>query len=86
MSTSSGKSASQSYNDNIRQQNIRWAMVDQLKNPSRGFEEVIRNHFCLKKDIVVEEILGWIKESSKSQADTLEKLLEEFKKEVEKIQ
>lgn len=30
--------------------------VDQLKNPSKGFETVIQNHFKLKKNLVLEEV------------------------------
>lgn len=36
-------------------------MIDQIKNPSPGFEEVIRRHFYLKKDIILKEVGKWVK-------------------------
>ena len=34
----------------VRINNIRYAMIGQLQNPSPGFEDVIKAHFYLKKD------------------------------------
>lgn len=35
--------------ERLRVWTIQWAMVDQLKNPSKGFEDAIREHFrCLR--------------------------------------
>lgn len=35
-------------------------MIDQIKNPPKGFEEVIQKHFFLKKDEILEECERWI--------------------------
>jgi len=62
MNTESGRTQSRQYNENIRMQTVRWAMIDQLKNPSPGFEEVIKTHFRLKKEAVLEQIDQWTAE------------------------
>jgi len=33
----------------VRYGNIKFAMIDQIKNPSKGFETVLKRHFYLKK-------------------------------------
>ena len=38
----------------VRINNIRYAMVAQLQNPSPGFEDVVRAHFYLKKDRILQ--------------------------------
>lgn len=35
-------------------------LVGQLTSPSKGFEDVIRNHFRLKKTIVEEQCQRWL--------------------------
>jgi hypothetical protein len=35
-------------------------MIDQIKNPSKGFETVIRRHFYLKKDDILAECNKWL--------------------------
>jgi len=89
MGTYSGEKQSKAYVDNIRVQTIRWAMVDQLKNPSPGYEDAIKTHFKLKKQVIYREIQQWLKDSSSAQAkliteqfDALKKILDsdEFKK------
>ncbi len=34
----------------VRLNNIKYAMIAQMQNPSPGFEDVIKTHFFLKKD------------------------------------
>lgn len=38
--TAPGDQASLEYNSNIKQATIRWAMLEQLRNPSPAFKEV----------------------------------------------
>lgn len=63
MHTNYGKKQNKSYNDNIRLRNMQWAILDQLKNPSKGFEEAIKTHFLIKKDKVLEECNRWVNET-----------------------
>ena len=65
MNSDSGKRANKEYNDNIRLQTLKWAINNQLKNPSAGYAEVIKAHFKLKKQIVMKEITRWQQQSDR---------------------
>ena len=43
-------------------------MADNIKNPPKGFESVIRRHFYLKKDQIMEQCRKWIKLAEKREA------------------
>jgi len=77
MHTEKGKSLSFNYNDNIRLQNLKWAIVDKLKNPAYGFESLIKEHFKLKKAEINETVTKWIDESYKFKQE-MTKYLAEF--------
>jgi ubiquitin-protein ligase len=85
MGTYNGEKQSKAYVDNIRVQSIRWAMVDQLKNPSPGYEDVIKTHFKIKKQVIYREINQWIKDSSSSQAKLLQEQFDQLKKLVDAL-
>ena len=57
MGTADGDKKSRMYNDNIRCGTVAWAMVDMLRAPPAGFEEVVRTHFRLRRDAVREQVL-----------------------------
>jgi baculoviral IAP repeat-containing protein 6 len=42
------------YNKEIRDGTIKYAIFNQLKYPEEGFEDVIKEHFKLKKDKIIE--------------------------------
>jgi len=42
------------YNKDIRDGTVLYAILNQLRYPEEGFEDVIKNHFKLKKDKVIE--------------------------------
>jgi ubiquitin-protein ligase len=63
MHTQEGKKKSFEYTDNIRLQNLRWAIVDKFRNPPYGFETLTLNHFRLKKDEILEVVNSWIDET-----------------------
>lgn len=46
-----------------------YAMIDQIKNPPKGFETIIKWHFYLKKDEILEECEKWIDEANTKNAD-----------------
>jgi baculoviral IAP repeat-containing protein 6 len=57
MGTANGDKQSRMYNDNIRCGTVAWAMVDMLRAPPAGFEEVVRTHFRLRRGAVREQVL-----------------------------
>lgn len=44
-------------------------MLENIKNPPKGFESVIRRHFYLKKDEIMEECQKWLKYAEKRAAN-----------------
>jgi hypothetical protein len=64
-------------------------MIGQLKNPSVGFENLIREHFLLKGNYICTQIEGWIEEavshSAVNHKKSLVKLLAELKLELAKL-
>lgn len=59
--TEEGEKKNEAYCNIVRYCNIKFAMIDQLRNPPKGFETVIRRHFYLKKDEIMEEVRKWQK-------------------------
>ena len=59
--TEEGEKKNEAYSNIVRYCNVKFAMVDQLKNPSKGFENAIRRHFYLKKDEILKECYKWLK-------------------------
>ena len=71
------------YNQNIRVQCVRWAMLNALTNPTPGLEETIRTHFRLKKDQILKQCKVWLKEMTSPPKD-LGDTSGEFKRSVSK--
>ncbi|KAL9897854.1 dual E2 ubiquitin-conjugating enzyme/E3 ubiquitin-protein ligase BIRC6-like isoform 3-T4 [Glossina fuscipes fuscipes] len=65
--TPSGTHSSREYNSNIYQACVRWAMLEQIRNPSPCFKDVIHTHFWLKRNEICTQIENWIEELSKPQ-------------------
>lgn len=65
--TPSGNHSSREYNSNIYQACVKWAMLEQLKNPCPCFKDVIFTHFWLKRNEICQQIETWIAELSRPQ-------------------
>lgn len=65
MHTQEGKRRAFEYNDTIRLENLRWAIVDKFKNPPEGFENLAINHFKMKKEEILKVVDTWISETKK---------------------
>ena len=87
MHTQEGKKKSFEYTDNIRLQNLKWAIVDKFKNPPVGFETLTLNHFRLKKDEILQVVNTWIDETSiyKNKMTDLRNELLDIYKQLEQI-
>ena len=69
MGTPSGEAKNEAYSNIVRYSNIKYAMIEQIRNPSPGFEEVIKRHFYLKKSQILKEVQGWIERSKTAKAE-----------------
>ena len=64
MHTEKGKRMNFEYNDKRRLWNIMWAINDHLENPCVEFNDVIKNHFKLKKNDILNTINTWYSETT----------------------
>lgn len=76
MGTATGDQRTKAYNENIRQYVMDSAMLALLENPKSypQFEEVIINHFKLKRDYISNMLDKWVSEAMSS--STKSKMLE----------
>jgi hypothetical protein len=51
--TVEGEKKNEGYANIVRYANVKFAMLGQLKNPSRGFESVIKRHFYVKRQEIM---------------------------------
>lgn len=65
MHTSNGKKRAFQYKDDIRMENLRVAILNQIKNPPEGFEEFTINHFKQKKNEIIQVAESWKNETDK---------------------
>lgn len=59
-----GRDESNKYNALIREHTVRWAMIDIIKNPPKGFEEVIKMHFLLRKNAILFQAQEWMNQAA----------------------
>ena len=68
MGTPRGDAATFAYNSERRVATLRWAMVEQLRNPPRGFEDVARRHFRFRRSFLRRQCEQWIRETDEAAA------------------
>ena len=75
--TERGKQNSIDYNDTIRYETVRIAMVDMLRNKPPEYEDFITEHFKMKKDEIIMTVSKWVDESKNK--ERFNKLFDELK-------
>jgi baculoviral IAP repeat-containing protein 6 len=65
MHTPKGKTNSDNYNEEKQPHTITLAMISMLENPPTGFEEIVHNHFKMKKDEIINRTLIWEQNAKK---------------------
>jgi ubiquitin-protein ligase len=71
--TPHGTTQSKNYNNRVRVATLKFAMIDQLENPPKGFEYPVLTHFYLMKEAILEQVNGWLSDG-KSTGPELEEL------------
>ena len=66
--TDEGSKKNEAYCNIIRYANAKYAMLDQIRKPPKGFETVIRRHFYLKKEEIIADLGKWLKDAKKKEA------------------
>ena len=59
MNTPQGNIESKKYNDNIRDKTCCFAILEQMKSPPPFFTDVIQQHFALKKQDILQQLIDW---------------------------
>jgi hypothetical protein len=85
MGTPSGQASSKSYNGNIREQTVRWGMIEMLKNPPKGFENVVKMHFKLRKQSISRQITRWAEEASSTRKSAFKSLQKTLAAQIEQL-
>ena len=77
--TSDGIKKSKKYNDNLIPSTIKFAMIDMIKNPPKGFESVVQNHFQMKKEEIINKNKDYIhNQENKNLIEELNNLLNDL--------
>lgn len=63
MGTPEGDQRNRGYCNVVKLANIRYAMIEAIREPAKGFEEVIHKSFYLRKDLILKEVKSWIDEA-----------------------
>lgn len=66
--TAQGEARNVGYANIVRWGTVKHSMIDQIKNPSTGFEEVIENHFRIKKTKIMANTSRWVQEAKDMQS------------------
>lgn len=83
--TPEGDQRSKEYSEVIRFNTVRYAMVEQLRNPVPEFERAIKMHFLLEKDNILRQCEEWLHASSASLQPKFARLLDDLRKEIAKL-
>jgi ubiquitin-protein ligase len=62
--TEDGKINSNIYNENIRYNTLKYAIIEMIKNPPDHFKNAIFKHFSIKKDTIIACCKKWVDEAS----------------------
>lgn len=55
-----GQLKNEGYSNIVKIATIKYAIIQQIKNPAKGFEDIIKKHFYMKREIIVKEVSEWI--------------------------
>lgn len=70
MNKPEGEKKNRGYANIVKYCNVKYAMIDAIKNPPKGFEKVIKTSFYLKKKMILEEVKQWCEEAKTSDTDS----------------
>ena len=55
-----GEQRSRDYNDNLRYNNMRYAMLGMLRRPPPGFETIVSRHFFMVQGPLLLQCANWV--------------------------
>ncbi|AEQ60716.1 ubiquitin-conjugating enzyme E2 [Acanthamoeba castellanii mamavirus] len=76
--TDKGNKLSAEYNQKVRFNCMKWAMIDVIKNPVPGFESMIKKHFSIKAPHIKQVCQTWVNEAPDNNKSEYQKLYDEL--------
>ncbi len=58
-----GWAKNEGYSNIVRVGTLSYAIIGQIKKPPQGFEDIVRTHFYIKREKIIETIKGWLTKS-----------------------
>jgi ubiquitin-protein ligase len=83
--TENGKKSSEQYNHSVRLNCMKWAMIDMMKNPTKGFEVTIEKHFRLKAEYIKKICATWVSEAPNDMSNDFKTTYINLCKELDKL-
>ena len=77
INTPRGKIMSDNYNRDLHHNTIKLGMINMIKNPPIGFEQIIKTHFNMKKEEIIKTCKIW-----EDNATTHKELIKNYNKEL----
>ena len=75
MGTDIGNKKSLEYNNNLYPHTIQYAIINMYNNPPIGFEEIISNHFKIKREQIIKTVNKWKESNNNINLDNINLLL-----------
>ena len=63
--TVDGEKRNEGYMNIVMYGNVKFAMLGQIRKPSKGFETVIYRHFYIKKEEILIDVHKWVERADK---------------------
>ena len=67
--TEVGRKKNNAYENIVKYANLKYAIIDMINKPPKGFESVILKHFWLKKEEIIKQAEAWVKEADNKDVD-----------------
>jgi ubiquitin-protein ligase len=77
--------AAKKFNNGIRLETMRWAMIDHLKNPHPAFADAIKFHFRKRRSEILEQCQLWVSEALEETKIAYEKEFSTLKSLLERL-
>lgn len=55
-----GWAKNEGYSNIVRIGTLNFAIINMIKKPPIGFEDIVRGHFYLKKETILETVKNWM--------------------------
>ncbi len=56
MNTVEGEKKNRGYQNIVKYCNVKFAIIENIKSPPKGFEKIIRINYYLKKQMILDEV------------------------------